>query len=141
MLRGLRRRVGRRGAALLFFAFLDIVYCHGLIFPPRGLADQPSFKFLASVMPLWAWGALWGLAGVACLVFAFRRYDMIGFAAAMAIKVLWGLVFLLGAFMAGLERGLVSATIWLALAALVALLGSWPEPDGGKGPSWTRQSR
>jgi hypothetical protein len=136
---GVGARLGRRGCALLFFAFLDLVYCHALLFPSASARRTPSLTFLASVVPLWGWALLWGSVGVVCLVFAFRRHDQPGFSAAIAVKVLWGAMYLGGWLFADLDRGYVSATIWLAFAAFVALLSGWPEPNG-KGPLWTRPS-
>lgn len=133
------RRIGRRGCALLFLALLDLVYCVSLLAPSRTLRVSPSFQFLGKVMPIGCWAALWGLAGVICLAFAFRRRDQPGFAAAIGLKVLWGTVYLGGWLFADLERGYVSAAIWLAFAAFVALLAGWPEPNG-KGPAWTPRS-
>jgi hypothetical protein len=79
------------------------------------------------------WALLWGLVGVVCLVSAFRRADQAGFAAAISIKMLWGLLFAGGQVFAGLDRGYVSAAVWLALALLVALIAGWPEPQQNRG--------
>jgi hypothetical protein len=136
------RRVGRRGSALLFFAVLDLIYGFSLYRPaPRAVAT-PAFVFVAGIAPLWAWAVLWWITGCLCLIGAFMRDDSLAWAAAMLIKVLWGAVFLFGWLVAGVERGWVSAAIWLCAAALVALLSSWPEPIGstvGKGSMWTRR--
>lgn len=133
-------RLGRRGAALLFFSLLDLIYGFSLTNPSPSTATRPDFKFVAGIMALPYWGMLWLAVGVLLLIGAFLREDSLAWAAAMLIKVLWGLVFLLGWLIAGLERGYVSAAIWLSTAALVALLASWPEPgDGGrKMPVWMR---
>lgn len=131
-------RVGRRGAALLFFAFLDLIYCHGLLFPTTAARRSASYQFLHDVAPLWVWGGLWGGVGLVCLVCAFRRHDDPAFAAAMGLKVLWGGVYLLGWLFAGLERGYVAAAIWLAFAAFVGLHAGWPEANRGR--AWTQRS-
>jgi hypothetical protein len=127
-----RQRIGRRGAALLFFAFLDLVYCWSLLDPPASARRSPSFVFLAGVAPLWAWAAAWGGVGVTCLVFALRREDAPAFTAAIGLKVMWGLLFAGGWLFAGLERGYVSAAVWLAFASLVGLLAGWPEVPRGE---------
>lgn len=131
-------RLGRRGCALGFFAFLDLVYCWALLFPSETARRTDPLVYLAGVLPLWVWAILWGSVGVTCLVFAFRWEDSPGFAAAIGLKVLWGLMYLGGWLFADLERGYVSAAIWLAFAAFVGLLAGWPEPNG-KGPAWTRR--
>jgi hypothetical protein len=130
------RRVGRRGAALLFFALLDLVYAHSLLWPPHAARTSDTLQFVASLAPLWGWAILWSGGGLACLVWAFRRQDQPGFAAAIAVYVLWGLTMLGGQATGRVERGYVSAVIWLTLAAFVGLLATWPEP-GGKGSRWT----
>lgn len=124
----LRQRVGRRGAALLFFAFLDLVYCWSLLDPPRSTRGTVAYAFLASILPLWAWGLMWGAVGVVCLICAFLRHDEIAYTAAISVKVLWGSLFTGAWLFASMERGYVSAAVWLALALLVALIAGWPEP-------------
>jgi predicted MFS family arabinose efflux permease len=136
-MRRLAHRVGHRGSALLFFALLDLIYCISLLFPPERTRRTESFLFLAAMLPLWVWAALWGAVGAVCLVFAFRRRDQPGFASAIGIKVLWAGVYLGGWIAGHLERGYVSAVVWGALAALAGLLSSWPEPPE-RGARWTR---
>lgn len=120
----LRLTVGRRGAALLFFALLDVVYAASLIDAPT----SGSYRFLADVLPLTAWAAMWAAVGALCAVQAFMRSDRVAFAAAALIKVVWGIIQLLGWAIADLDRGYVSAVIWLALAAFVHVIAGWPEP-------------
>lgn len=134
----IRQRVGRRGAALLFFALVDLVYAHSLLWPPRAARESDTLQWVAGLGPLWAWAILWAAGGGACLVWAFRRQDQPGFAAAIAVYVLWGLAMLGGQVAGQVERGYVSAVIWLTLAGFVGLLSTWPEPGGGKGARWTR---
>lgn len=134
----LRRLIGRRGTALLFFALLDLVYARGLLWSSESARDLPSFRFLATLLPLWVWGVLWAGVGIVCLVFAFASHDRIGFAAAMGLKVLWGALFLAGGALAGLDRGVEAGAVWLTFAAFVGVISTWPEP--GKELAWTRPS-
>lgn len=120
----LRFRVGRRGCALLFFALLDVIYAASLLSAPT----VGPYRFLAAILPLAAWASLWGAVGLLCLVQAFMASDRAAFAAAMLIKVVWGLVQLAGWLIVGLDRGYVGAIVWLALAAFVAVISGWPEP-------------
>jgi uncharacterized membrane protein YedE/YeeE len=101
LLRRLCRRIGRRGAALLFFAFLDLVYGLSLLNPPATARPSPTLVFIAHVMPLAVWGGLWTAVGLVCLT---------------------------GWWIAGLERGWLAAAIWLAMAAWVMIIASWAEP-------------
>jgi hypothetical protein len=121
-------RIGRRGSALLFFGFLDLVYAYSLIAPTGEARRTPTFVFIAHTAPLWAWAALWGAVGVICLVQAFMVRDRVAFTAAMFVKVLFGVTTLFGWLTGAIERGYVAAAVWLALALLVYLLSTWPEP-------------
>lgn len=125
---GLVRRVGRRGAVLLWLAILDLIYGLSLAHPPPEAARSASTQFFAHLMPLPAWGALWLGTGVVCLIGAFQRRDRWAYACATALKVLWGAVCLLGWMLAGLSRGWVSAAIFLPMAVLVLVISTWPEP-------------
>jgi hypothetical protein len=138
---GLGRRVGFRGSALLFFALLDLIYGFSLVAPSREARQSATLRLVADIAPLWAWAALWTFVGLVCLGQAFRRRDQVAFTMAIGIKVLWGLTMLGGWLLAGLDRGYVSAAVWLALAALVGIIGAWPEPPHGwKERAWTQPS-
>lgn len=121
-------RLGFRGSALLFFAVLDFVFSFSYFNPPPEQRQTASLKYVADVAPLWVWATLWGVVGILCLVFAFRRQDKVAFAAAIAIKILWGGIYLGGALIAHLERAYVSAGLWLCIAGFVAIISAWPEP-------------
>jgi hypothetical protein len=120
-------RVGRRGASLLFLALLDLVYSVSLFALPAESRANPTFLFLIRLMPIWVWAAIWGAVGVACLVQAFMYSDRIAFAAASALKICFGLVYLLGFAVGEVPRGYVSAGIWLAFGGWVMIISTWPE--------------
>lgn len=121
--------LGRRGAVLLYLAVVDVLYALSLWRPAPAAQRTPATRFLIEVMPLLAWAALWLVVGVLCLAGAFRhRARPVAYAAAVAIKALWGLTFLLGWLAGEVDRGWVGAVVWLGLAALVAVLAGWPEP-------------
>jgi len=132
-------RVGRRGAAMLFFCLLDLVYAFGLYSAPRPLV--PFYAWMATIMPLGVWAACWGAVGVVCLWYAFRLYDTPGFMAAVALKTAWGLLSLFGWMAGAVDRGWISAVIWLAFAGFVFLIAGGIPPaarrPGGWRP-WTR---
>lgn len=130
--------VGKRGRVLLFFGALDVVYAVSLAAPDAATRRVPMFVWLAEVAPLWAWAVAWGGVGVACLVQAFCRRDQVGYASAIALKICWGVLSLGGWLFGGVDRGYVSAAIWLGLAWMVWVISGWP--DEVKGPSWKRQS-
>jgi hypothetical protein len=133
--------VGRRGRVLLFFGCLDLVYAVSLTAPDAEIRRTSFFVWLAGIAPLWVWAIAWGGVGVVCVWQAFCRRDRVGFAAATCLKVFWGLVCLGGWLFGGMDRGYVSAVIWLGLAYLMArVLAPWPEPGDLKGPTWIRPS-
>lgn len=132
--------VGKRGRVLLFFGALDAVYAASLTAPNAETRQAPMFVWLAEIAPLWVWAAAWGGVGLACFVQAFCRRDGIGYAAAICLKIAWGILCLGGWLFGAVDRGYVSAVIWLGLAWMVWVISGWPEPDGGKGPAWTRPS-
>jgi len=140
----LASRIGRRGAALLFFALLDAIYCYALL-----TAVQPLvafYEWLDATLPLTVWAIVWGAVGAVCLFYAFRVHDTVGFMAAVALKVAWGLFALLGWLAGEVDRGYVSAVIWLGFAAFVYLIAggvppATPRTVPGRWQLWIRSSR
>lgn len=132
----LLRRVGRRGASLLFLALLDVVYAFSLAWPQAESERNPSVLYIADLAPLWMWAGLWLSVGVVCLAGAFARHDRWAFTVAVGLKLLWGCTYLFGWLVGGLDRGWVAAVVWLGFAALFYLISTWPEgtvvsPDSG----------
>ena len=124
-LRQAARRVGRRGAFLLFLAILDFGYGYSLI--EVNLRQSLHADLL---LPYPAWGIIWLSTGAVCAVGAVLRTgaDRFAFAAAATLKAAWGAVFVRVWLYDRLPRGWVSVIIWLAFAAVVLLVSSWPEP-------------
>lgn len=136
-----RLHVGKRGRALLFFGALDVVVAVSLAAPDAETRRVALYVWLAQIAPLWVYAFTWGGVGIVCLWQAFCRRDQVGFTAAASLKVFWGLACLGGWVFGGVERGYVSAAIYLGLAYLVArVLAPWDEPGDWKGPTWTRPS-
>ncbi len=125
-------RIGRRGSTLLMLAFIDAVYSYALFNPAPESLRTPAIVFFRGFAPLWVYGLLWAVAGVMCFVCAFLRSDRWGFAAAMAIKVLWALLYVLALF-AGVPRAYISVALWLGIAGWVYTVSTWPEfPRGSR---------
>lgn len=127
-----RRRVGHRGTALLFFALVDLVYAVSLASAPPETLASPTYGYLAQLLPIPVWAAIWFAVGMLCMVQAFMRFDRLAFACAAALKVGWGLIHLAGWIVVDLPRGYVAAAIWLAFAGFVQVISQWPEPGGDR---------
>lgn len=133
-----RPHVGKRGRFLLFLALLDAVYSFSLAAPGEAARTTAQFVWLVSIAPLWLWSASWGVVGVILLWQAFCRRDMIGYAAAWALKVGWGVVCLGGWLFGDVERGYVAAAIFLVFAWIVSVIAGWEEPGAVRGLMWRR---
>lgn len=124
----LRHRIGHRGACLLFFALVDIVYATSLAAAPPETRAAASYTFLAGILPLPVWAVLWAAVGLACLTQAFMTHDRPAFVAASCLNVSWGSLHLAGWLLEEIPRGYVSAVIWLVFGGFVQVIASWPEP-------------
>ena len=124
-LRQAARRVGRRGAFLLFLAALDIAYGYSL-----WVTTAAQRRSLDLLLPWQVWGLIWLATGAVCAIGAVLRTgaDRFAFGLAAALKAAWGAVFVRVWLYDHLPRGWVSVIIWLAFAAVVLLVSSWPEP-------------
>ena len=116
--------IGRRGSCLLIVGVADFFHA-GYMATLR----QPGrvYQWYASLIPLNVWAAMWALTGMACVIYAFRRHDRIGYDAAIGIKVIWLFTSLAGILFDGVP--LIWAVVWVALAALVWVISGWPECD------------
>lgn len=118
---------------MLFFAALDLVYCYGLLTAARPLVAL--HEWMDSNVPLTAWAVAWAVVGLICLGYAFATYDTVGFMFAVALKVAWGSFALWGWLVGQVDRGYVSAVIWLAFACFVYLIaGGIPAAPRRPGP-------
>ncbi|MFI7708292.1 PAS domain S-box protein [Nonomuraea sp. NPDC049480] len=121
------RRIGRRGASLAFVGLLSLVVAASLAFAPADQRATPGYTMLASVAPLTVWAFAWCVIGGLCLVQTFMRSDRIAFAAATALLLLYGLVYLVSTFTGDNPRGWVGGAVWLAFGGWIALIATWPE--------------
>lgn len=116
-----RRRTGHRGAFLLAVGLFDEVYALGI---PS--VTGANGRWLAHIVPLDAWAALWAAVGLVLLVGAFTTRDGFAFGAAISIKLLWSMVELAG-WADGVPRAWVSVALWTWAAAVVLIIAVWPE--------------
>jgi hypothetical protein len=126
--RRLRRRVGFRGDTLLFFSVIDICYGLSMIFPGEGARRSAMAGYVGHILPLTVWGCIFLAVAAVCIWYALRLRDRVAFAASSVLKAVWGLVALLGWAVGDVERGWVSAAIWLVMSAWVTRVAYWPEP-------------
>lgn len=140
----IRRALGRRGASLLFFAFVDFIFATALYNPPRPLS--PTYTWPQQLMPLPVWAAVWAAVGTACVMFAFARRDLPGFIAAITIKIGWAVLLFTGWALGEVPRGYVIGGFFAAFAGFVVVIAGWPErsrPEAGdseRGRMWTPPS-
>ncbi|MET7333354.1 PAS domain S-box protein [Nonomuraea sp. NPDC005650] len=121
------RRVGRRGASLAFVGLLSLAIAASLAFAPASQRATASYAALAAIAPLDVWALLWLATGLLCLVQMFLRSDRMAFAAATALVLLYGLVFLVSTFTGDNPRGWVGGAVWLAFGGWITLIATWPE--------------
>ncbi|MFI6921381.1 PAS domain S-box protein [Nonomuraea spiralis] len=121
------RRVGRRGASLTFVGLLSLAIAASLAFVPDGQRATPGYASLAVVAPLSAWAVVWCALGMLCLTQAFMRSDRVAFAAATALLLSYGLIYLISTFTGDNPRGWVGGAVWLAFGGWIALIATWPE--------------
>jgi drug/metabolite transporter (DMT)-like permease len=129
-------RTGRRGAALLAFAFIDIVVGWSLFDAETQAQTKaiPAYRATLEIAPLPIWGALWLLVGALCAVCAFLVTDRIAYGAAIGVKIVWAGSFLASWVIYNAPRAWLSAATWGVVAALVLVISGWPEPKGGRVP-------
>jgi hypothetical protein len=102
---------------LIGLALLDFTYAYGLLNPPTPVTEV--YEFPGDVIELCWWALLWAVVGVLLMVYAFRRHDTPAYTAAVLLKAFWGLLLGLGWVGGHIDRGYVSAIVWLAFAVCV----------------------
>lgn len=124
----LRRRVGHRGACLLFFAILDLIYGTILVTLPTPIPGTNILNYINHHWPpLPVWGGAWITVGLVCAIHAFRYRDTPGFVAAMFIKFSWATAYAWAWLDGAGLLALAGAAIWTMTVALVAIIATWPE--------------
>lgn len=125
-----RSRLGFRGAILLGFAFIDVIYGLTLLLPSAETRRGSAYAWRSEFLPTEAWGALWTLVGVFLITQAFARRDRAAFAVAIAIKLAWMIV-ALGSWIAGPvqpSQALAIVGIFGAFAWVAFVVSLWSEP-------------
>lgn len=117
-------RPGPRGQLLLCFAMIDVLFGVGILAADDRTRASGAYAFTGQILPLHVWALIWLLVAALLIAAAFvRRLDTAGFAAAIGIKAVWGLL-MVGGWLAGdIPRGYVSMGIWVGLAGVVKVCG------------------
>ena len=118
LLSRIQRRIGIRGEFLLALALLDFFNAYRMMWPSVETRASPTMQFLAGLLPLPAWGAVWGAVGLLCAVQAFALYDRWAFVAASGLKVAWAVLHV-AAWLWGVPQAWWSVVIWLAFGRVV----------------------
>jgi hypothetical protein len=128
------RRLGRRGAALGWFATLDLAFAQSLADPVQQaqLRAAPSYRVIL-YLDLRIWAAAWLIVGVLCLIQAWMTDDRWAFASQMSLLWIWA-AFTLAAIGPQAPRAIIGAVIWATFGGFVLILSGWPEqPRAGDG--------
>lgn len=130
MLQRTKLRIGRRGAFLTLFAAIYALIGYSFLVAPKTPAIRQNLHFALDIMSLQSWGVLWLTGAAVMLVSATARTgrDYLGFTFAMLLPATLAVLFLMGWLHGDLPRGWVSAALYAALAAAVAVVAGWPEP-------------
>jgi hypothetical protein len=123
-------QVGRRGAFLAFLSALDILFGYSLFSVPRA-----AFAGVSTFLPVHAWAWAWVGVGCFCATGIPLHRDRVQFAAAAALKVSWGALYI-ALWIQHIPSAWISIVIWLGFAVIVVLVAGWPEaaPDVLRSP-------
>lgn len=116
-----KRKIGRRGAFLLFLAVLDSVYGSFLVGSPA-VAEREPYPYL----PPFSWGIIWLITACVCITSSFAKRDRIAYGMAAFMKSAWGLRYTYLWYL-GFPYAWISSVIWLCFAFTVLVVASWPE--------------
>jgi hypothetical protein len=120
----LARRLGHRGAFLLFLAVLDFSYGYALLSTSiAALRASPDL-----LLPMHAWGWIWVAAGAVCVAGAPFRRDRLPFIVAATLKTAWAAVYADIWIVQNGTSAWVSVVVWASFALTVLVVASWPEP-------------
>ncbi len=110
---------------LLLMAVL--AYVRGYRYFPFG--DSPTtlpagLELISSTLSISFWGWIWIITGVICTIWAFVKYDGLGWGAVVGMMILWGVAYVFG-FVNGLITGepsteYVNMTTYLIPAIVIA---------------------
>ncbi len=129
MVTRISRKLGKRGAASLWFGIVFVVIGLSFIIGEQSPTLMMNLQFLTKVLPLEVWGSIWTLGGITFLVAAFwKRLELIAFMLGIAITANWAVGYAIQAATGASSRGWVSAAIYGFFSVLILLISTWAEP-------------
>ena len=128
--RKLARRVGRRGACLLLFGLIMLVYGYAFAIVPLSPAARAALAVPLQIASQTTWGAAWMAAGGLAIAASPLRpgRDGIGFVPLIGMSALWSLSYF-AAQALGVPRAALGGLIWAAMVTLLLVIAGWPEVD------------
>jgi hypothetical protein len=124
------RQVGHRGALLILLGTIALLYGISLITTPP-VPHPIGLRLLLDRMSLHSWGITLAVAGVVAILCAPLRQgrDWPGFAALVLVWIPWSASFFVSWWPDGSNpRGWVSAIVFIAFAAIPAVVATWEDP-------------
>jgi hypothetical protein len=112
--------------------WLLLGYAYTLVHIPRGV--KVPIRLALEVMPLWAWGVAWVVAGAYCVLAAFTDRKVGGFTVAPMMPTIWGFAYLAGWLHGDADRGWITVAIFWALAAAIMFVARLIDPRAALAP-------
>lgn len=123
-----RKRLGRRGTALVIMGLAEI--CFGLGYALQPSPDPAGLDVLTRWTDIQHWSGVWLLGGFVTFACAWLRVgrDGLGFFAAVVPPLLWGAAFLWSAITGEYPRGLAVAA-WYGIGHVGIILWAATVPE------------
>lgn len=129
-LRWVRRRVGRRGVFLILFGVVYLLLGYSYLGVTVTPVVRQALRLALNVAPLQVYAWAWVTAGAICVVSGLvsPARKPIGFTTAVLMPTLWAVVYMAAWVDGDIPRGWVTAVLFAAIAAAVAVVAGMPEP-------------
>lgn len=117
-MRNIFRPYGPRGYAMLSLSLVAIFRAVDYLKYAQPGYTPSALRELATIVPTWVWGILWGITGLMVLFSAFRERQALALALLAGMSFLWAVIYIVTAAFRG---GAPEATAaWLSALGFVA---------------------